>query len=239
MARKWTAAEIQDKARNMRHQFRTGLTLVEFIITMVIGAMLMLVVGVLTASGQRGWNDIYASVHKEVEEDGRVVMVTFGSVGRKSNRVGYTIYTAAINGTFEPAEPQTADEEVVAGDAVEFRFWDVELDQGDSHELIDVTKLATAYAFFYIADDTLKVDYGPYPPGAVPADGGSRNTTGVTTMTLAENVVTDPNMAPFSHTTIGGVGQGSIRMNIALTDPETGDTVTLKTATSMRNVWPR
>ncbi len=203
---------------------------------MVIGAMLMLVVGVLLASGQRSWNQIYSSAHKKVNQDAQAVMVTFGSIGRKANRLGYIVYTGN-GGTFIPTEPETSDEEVVSGDAVEFRFWDVELDEADTHELMDVAKHATAYAFFYIDDAKLKVDYGPYPPGAVSA--GGRNTTDVTTTILAENVITDANIGPFSHTTVSGVGRGCVRINIALTDPEDGDTVTVKTATLMRNIWPR
>ncbi|UCG57974.1 MAG: hypothetical protein JSU70_00430 [Phycisphaerales bacterium] len=222
----------------MRYRFRSGLSLLEFVITMTVGAVLTLVVGVLLVSGQRAWNHIYTSVRSKVHEDARAVTIAFGSIGRKSNRLDYTIYTAN-GGTYTPAEPETLDEEVVAGDAVEFRFWDVELDQADSHQLMDVTKQATAYALFYLDDDKLKIDYGPYPPGAVPPGGGSRNTADIKTITLAENVVTDPNMGPFSHTTTGGQGQGSVRMNVSLTDPEDGKTVTVKTATSMRNVWPR
>jgi hypothetical protein len=34
---------------------------------------------------------------------------------------------------------------------------------------MDVTKQAIAYAFFYLDDEALKVDYGAYTPGAVPA----------------------------------------------------------------------
>jgi hypothetical protein len=55
---------------------------------------------------------------------------------------------------------------VVSGDAVEFRYWDVDLDASDSHDLMDVTKTATAYALFYLDGDRLKVDSDPYPPGA-------------------------------------------------------------------------
>jgi len=94
---------------------------------------------------------------------------------------------------------------------------------------------------FYIDGDELKVDYGPYPPGGVPDDGGARNTTGVTTEVLAENVSIDEDceVGAFSHTVVNGVGQGSVRININLTDPETDETVKIVTSTLMRNMWPR
>ncbi|MHC4582055.1 MAG: hypothetical protein ACYS14_11410, partial [Planctomycetota bacterium] len=85
-------------------------------------------------------------------------------------------------------------------------------------------------------------DYGPYPPGAVPEGGGSKNTSDVVTeVLLAENVSTDPNsiVDAFSHTTMDGVGQGSVRMNVILTDPEDNEEISVMTATLMRNVWPR
>jgi hypothetical protein len=219
-------------------QVRSGTTLVELAITMVIGAMLTFAVGMLLAGAQRTWNRTYNSVNNKAIQDAKAAMITFGVVGRKANRTDYILY--ALNGsTYNPAQPQTADQEVVIGDAVEFRYWDVELDTSDSHQLVDVSKTATAYGFFYIDDGELKVDYGPYPPGAIPEGGGIRNTTGVTTLILAENVTVDPNIPTFSHTTIGGVGQGSVRIGVTLTNPEDGKTVTLMTATLTRNIWPR
>ena len=105
---------------------------------------------------------------------------------------------------------------------------------------MDTTKTATAYAFFYLDGRQLKVDYGPYPPGAVSAGNGKRNTAGVVTKVLAENVsLEDLKDSVFSHTTLNGVGQGSVRINITLTDPEDNETVHIITATYMRNIWPR
>jgi len=215
-----------------------GLTMVEMMVAMAVGLVPMLVVGVLLVGGQRAWERVYGSAHKKIQRDAQGVAISFSSIGRKANRLDYIIYTAS-GGTYTPAEPATLDQEVVRGDAVEFRFWDVELDQADSNQLMDVTKQATAYAFFYLENRKLKVDYGPYPPGAVPAGSGSRNTTGVTTTILAENVTANSNTGPFSHTTITRVGQGCVRINITLTDPQDGQTVTVKTATLLRNVWPR
>jgi len=231
-------ARAEDNAQERLAKLPSGLTIVELTITMTLGLILALAVGGLLASGQRCWHQTYNLVHQKIKRDAQTLMITFQSVGRKANRNSYVIYNANA-GIFTPAEPQTADEELVCGDAVEFRFWDVELDKADSQQLMDVTKEATAYAFFYLDADELKVDYGPYPPGAVPAGGGSRNTTDVITTTLAENVVPDPHTGAFSHTTISGVGRGCVRINVRLTDPDDGHSVTVKTATLMRNIWPR
>jgi hypothetical protein len=213
--------------------------MVELVVTMAISSILVLAVGGLLVSGNRTWQRTYNSAHKKIKEDADAVTVAFGSMGRKANRLGYIIYN--INGgTFTPAVPGTPNpQEVVSGNAVEFRFWDVELDATDSHRVMDVTKTATAYALFYLKDGQLKVDYGPYPPGAVPAGGGNRNTSNITTTVLAENVSTDPGIGAFSHTTLNGVGQGSVRINIILTDPADGESIKVMTATLMRNIWPR
>lgn len=221
------------------HRFRLGVILTELVVTMTISLVLVSAIGVLLVSSNWTWLQTYNSAHKKIKQDAQAVTVAFGSMGRKANRLGYIIYN--INGsTFTPAVPQgTGPEEVVSGDAVEFRFWDVEFDEDDSYGLMDVTKIATAYVLYYLDDDQLKVDYGPYPPGAVPAGGGNRNTSNITTIVLAENVTTDPDIGAFSHTTLNGVGQGSVRINITLTDPEDGESIKVMTATLMRNIWPR
>ncbi|MFA5239751.1 MAG: prepilin-type N-terminal cleavage/methylation domain-containing protein [Phycisphaerae bacterium] len=220
----------------MKRKFHSGVTLIELVVTMAVSLIIISAVTVLLMGGNRGWQQTYDSATKKIKQDAQTVAIKFGSMGRKSNRLGYVIYN--INGgTFTPVVP-TQPEEVVSGDAVEFRYWDVSLDSSDSHDLMDVTKTATAYALFYLDGDQLKVDYGAYPPGAVLA-GGDRNTTDITTTILADNVSTDPDIGAFSHSTIGGVGQGSIRINITLTDPNDGDSIKVMTATLTRNVWPR
>jgi len=225
-----------DKSR----KFRSGVTMVELTITMAIFSVIVLVVGVLLASGQRVWRQGYDSAHKQIKQDAQIIPLTFARIARKANRLNYIIYN--VNGiTFTPSTPPGLDpEELVSGNAVEFRYWDVELDAEDTHGLLDVTKTATAYAVFYIDNgDQLKVDYGPYPPGAVPTGSGPRNTDGVTTVVLAENVTTSDDIGAFSHTTLNGIGQGCVRINITLTDPEDGDSIDVTTATLIRNIWPR
>lgn len=226
--------------RGMSCKFRSGLTMVELITAMMINVIVIMAVGVLLAGGHRTWQHTYDSANKKIRQDALAATVGFESIGRKSNRLSYRIYQ--VNGdAFSPAVPKTSGEEVVSGDAVEFRYWDVALDQDDSYHLMDVTKIATAYALFYFEDDKLMLDYGPYPPGGIAEGGGYRNVSGVTTTVLAENAAADEDsdVGAFSHTVFGGAGQGSVRMNVTLTDPDDGETVKIMTATLMRNIWPR
>jgi len=231
--------KTQIPKRNYR--FASGVTLVEITLAMALNSVVALAVGVLLVGGNRGWQNIYDSANKKIRQDALATTLAFGSIGRKANRLNYKIYKVSGN-TFLPVLPETSDaQEVLSGDAVEFRYWDVALDETDSYELMDTAKEATAYALFYIENKQLKVDYGPYPSGAVPEDGGVRNTTDVITEILADNVSVDENseIGAFSHTTMNGVGQGSVRINITLKDPETGKTVKIMTSTLMRNMWPR
>jgi len=233
--------DMRYQIRNRKNEFRSGLTLIELVIAMTMNIIVVLAVGVLLVGGNRAWLNTFDSANDKIKQDELAATIAFGSMGRKANRLNYTIYKVD-GGTFTPAVPQTLEpQEVVSGNAVEFRYWDVELDKTDSQSLFDVTKTATAYALFYLDGDQLKVDYGPYPPGAVPEGGGGRNTSDVITRVLAENVSTDPgsNVGAFSHTTLNGIGQGSVRINIVLTDPEDGESINVMTATLMRNIWPR
>ena len=227
--------------RNQRCKFRSGLTLIELVIAMSINLLIVLAAGALLVGGNRAWQNTYNSANKKLKQDALATITAFGSAGRRANRMNYTIYKNE-DGTYVPAQPIGTDpEEVVSGDAVEFRYWDVRLDEKDSHQLMDVTKTATAYAFFYLEGKQFKVDYGPYLPGAVPENGGRKNTTGITTVVLTENVSTkdiDDN-GIFSHTTLNQTGHGSVRLNITLKDPENEKTVQVMTSTLMRNIWPR
>jgi hypothetical protein len=204
-----------------------------------ISVILILAVGTLLDGGHRAWLRTYDAAHGKSRQDALAVATTFGSIGRRSNRINYVLYTID-QGTFLPTAPDPAHPDaVVTGQAVEFRYWDVALDAIDSHGLMDSEKQATAYALFYVEGSQLKVDYGPYPPGGVPAQGGKRNTVGARTVVLAENVAAESRTAPFSHTTSAGVGMGSVRLDLTLRDPDTGDTERVVTATLMRNTWPR
>ena len=233
--------DLTRRCRDQGRRCRSGFTLMELVITMLISPTLALVVGILLVSGNRAWLRTFNSTQSKMRQDAQAVTIAFESTARKTNRLGYTVYE--VNGNvFTPAVPKTSDpQEVVFGNAVEFRYWNVDLDKTDSYKVMDVTKIATVYALFYLDGSELKVDYGPYPPGAVPAGGGVRNTSGVTTKVLADNVSTDSNsnVGAFSHTTLNGVGTGCVRINITLTDPEDNESVEVMTAALVRSMWPR
>ncbi len=238
---KWTWPSLTGLRKGFTPPLRQGrgFTLIELTVTMVLVLILLLTVGAVVTSGHRAWQLTYNSANKKIKRDAEAVMLVFGSVGRKSNKLDYVIYDIQ-GGSFTPAKAEGLNP-VVFGDAVEFRYWDVELDSEDTHDLMNVEKTATVYALFYLEDGKLKVDYGPYDSaanmGAVPAGGGLKNTPDRTRV-IADNVTTDEKGA-FSHTTSGGTGQGSVRINITITDPEDGETIKVMTATFMRNEWPR
>ena len=159
-------AGMKNLISKRKYRFGSGVTMIEIVLAMALNSMIALAVGILLISGNRGWQNIYDSANSEIREDAIVTTLTFGSVGRKANRLSYQIYKTGGD-TFMPSLPQTSDpQEIVSGDAVEFRYWDVALDETDSYNLMDTAKKATAYALFYIDGDKLKVDYGPYPPPA-------------------------------------------------------------------------
>ena len=230
-----------------------GFTLIELSVTALISMILVLAVGIVLVSGQRAWQWTYNSANKKIKQDAEAVMITFGNVGRKSNQPkrafssGESPLYHVAGSYFTPAYPAGLDP-VVFGDAVEFRYWVVGLDKEGStphnDQLMKEGNRATAYALFYLEDGKLKVDYDSCTctngvcVGAVPLGGGSKNTTPDTrTVVLAENVTTDIKGA-FSQTTSGGKGEGSIRINITITDPEDGERIKVMTATLMRTEWP-
>jgi prepilin-type N-terminal cleavage/methylation domain-containing protein len=216
-----------------------GFTLLEMMFTVLISSILVLVVGVLIVSGSRSWQQTYTTAHRQTEEDATAVTMAFGNIGRMSNRANYVVYTKT-GSTFTPAvSPTPTVDTVVSGNAVEFRYWNVNLDTNDTYGLMNIAKTATAYALFYLDNGQIKVDYGPYPPGAVPAGGGPRNTSNVNTTVLANNVSNEPNIGAFSHNTLNGIGKGCVRIDVILTDPTDGEQFQLLTSVLMRNWWPR
>jgi len=213
-----------------------GIVLVELIVSSAAAIILVFTVGLLLHGSNRAWLQTFESTHGGGNEEAQAIISTFGSIGRRANRASYFLYRID-EGVFTPALPAPGHpDSVVSGVAVEFRYWDVPLDASDSHDLMDPAKLATAHALFYLDGHRLKVDYGPYPPGAVPSGGGPRNTTDVTTVMVAEHVSLDDAVGPFSHDTVANAGQGSVRLNVVLTDPNTGDTTKVITAALLRNV---
>jgi prepilin-type N-terminal cleavage/methylation domain-containing protein len=221
-------------------QRRRGLTLIELIAAIGIASIVMLAAAMLVSSGFKGWNQIYNNANCETRLGAMDTMIALGAIGRKSNKMDYCVYEVTGN-TFERVgiDPPSNPDDILTGQAVEFRYWDTELDAG----LMNPDVNATAYALFYLDTGThqLKVDHGPYDPAGGEPGGviGSHRNPGadVTTTTLAKNVFS----VEFSHTAknITGDGQGCVRMKLVITDPTDGSPKTTIAATLMRNTWPQ
>jgi hypothetical protein len=204
---------------------------------MAAACIVMLTAALLVQSGYRGWNQTFNNANRESRLGALDTMIALGAIGRKSNKMDYRLY-AVTGSNFQRVLP-SVDEEVVVGQAVEFRYWDTELDSG----IMSPDVNATAYALFYFDSENgyLKVDYGPYDPPDSPGGvnaAGNRNTVGnIKTVTLAENVTS----VEFSHTAGGeaGNGEGCVRMKLVITDTTDGSSKTTLAATFMRNVWPQ
>jgi hypothetical protein len=221
-----------------KRQFRAGITLVELMIAMVAGLIVLLTAGLLMASGLRGWKKAYDYAYGDVQVNALETMVAFGKTGRMANKSDYVLYKVTGSTFTGPVLPSAANpEEVVFGEAVEFRYWDTDLSllsENQQKEIMKTDVTGTAYALFYVEGGVLKVDRGAYPPGGVDASGKKRNPS--STQILAKNVQS----VQFSHTTkdTQGDGQGCVRMRLKLYDSSKDQGITVETATLLRNVWP-
>lgn len=213
-------------------KYKAGMTLVELASASAIGVIIVAVVGMLLFVGNRNWTDAFNDANSGIRVSAVETGITFGVMGRKSNKSDYTLYERQGNIFARVLPSGLSPTEVVSGDAVEFRYWDVPLDDS----LLDVTKTGTAYMLFYLEGDDLRVDRGPCPPGGVDSSGNRTTGAAVHTRVLARNVAS----LEFSHTTRNtqGDGRGCVRMDLRLVDPNDGSAVTVKTAALMRNVWP-
>lgn len=217
---------------------RRGVTMVEVVVTMAVAALPLLAVGTLLVGAQNSWEQTYASVHKPIREDASILTTAFTTVGRKSNRSLYYVYKVN-NGAFTIATPAVGST-LAQGQAVEFRYWADGFDEvSTTLKSLETTNTGTDYALFYLDGTILKVDYGTVVGTVGGVSGGQRNTASVvSTVILAENVDVLTNNKIFSHTVIGGAGQGCVRLNATLKDGD-GSRVEIKTATLCRAVWPR
>ncbi len=211
---------------------RTGLTLIEMIAAIGIASIVMLSAALLVQSGYKGFNQTYNNANCESRLGALDTMTALGAIGRKSNRLNYRVYEVTGN-SFEQVLPSADPEEILTGQAVEFRYWSSpELDS----DLMDPATTATAYALFYLDNGKLKIDYGPYPPGGINSSGYRITGDDVITTILAENVTS----VEFSHTAknMTGDGRGCVRMKLVIADPEDDTPKTTIAATLMRNSWP-
>jgi prepilin-type N-terminal cleavage/methylation domain-containing protein len=211
-----------------------GFTLVELIITVVIAAIPIFAIGTLLVGAQQGWQDSYDAVHKEIQQDALATMTTFGTIGRQSNRSNYKVYRIS-KGLFIEATPAPGDT-LATGQAVEMHYWLHPAETMDL-EVLETTNTGTHFALFYLEGDELKVDFGEVIDEVGAVYNGARTTRDVETQVLAHHVDTS-NDEIFSHTVIGGHGQGCVRMNLTLEDDD-GQRVEIKTASLLRIVWPQ
>ncbi len=188
-------------------KFAQGVTLVEVVMAAAISMIPVFAVATLLIGGQRSWQKSYDLSNRQIEIDGQAAAAIFGRVGRKSAR--------AICAIYHIHRPTS---ELIVGKEVEFRYWGNRRAGGSSMQ-------PTEYARFYLdeGEKKLKIDYGPYPYGA--------RRRAARTVVIADNVIG----VEFSRTTFNEIGQGSVRMQLTLTDPDDGKTITIMAATLMRN----
>ncbi|MBN1975636.1 MAG: hypothetical protein JW787_18525 [Sedimentisphaerales bacterium] len=218
--------------RKTRRKFAKGITLVELIIGVVVSLIVVATAGLLMVAGHKNWGKTYRYAYGDVQVNAIETMVAFGKTGRMSNKSDYVLYNydgSTFDGPVLPSDPLNPVE-VVTGSAIEFRYWDAELQ--DSFMDTDVT--GNAYKLFYVEDGELRAEKGAYPPGGV--DGSGNKLNPASTYILARNVQS----VVFSHTTQDkfGNGNGCIKMDLTLYDPKEDKGIHVKTATLMRNVWP-
>jgi hypothetical protein len=223
-----------------RGGFRSGVTLIELVVAAAISLILVLVIGILLVGGQRFWLQTYGDSQKQIKQDAQAIMIKFGSMGRKSNsissgvRQGYKIYTSYSSTTPAPTDSSTL---IATGNAAEFGYWNYDWDAVGFNPttVMDKNKPCTDYIEFYLAGSTFKAEYGTYDYDH------SGQKVPVRTEILAQNASAGTaGMGVFSHTTdISGNGNGCVRISLKLTDPNSGEVITIKTATLLRVVWPR
>jgi hypothetical protein len=212
-------------------KFRSGLTLIEVMMGVTASVIVLLTVAILLVSGHHDFNKAFKYANGDIQMNAIETMINFGITGRKSNKTDYKLYQND-GGNFETVLPSLPSnpEEVVFGNAVEFRYWNSDLNSS----FMDTDVTGNAYALYYVEDNELKVDRGVYPPGGVDASGNKR--VPASTATLAKNVQS----VIFSHMTTNaeGDGNGCVKMDLTLYDAVEDRGVNVKTATLMRNVWP-
>lgn len=215
-----------------------GFTLIEMMIVVAILAIPLVAVGILAAGGSRSFRQTYNSIHKEVRQDAVAVMTAFGAVSRQSNRNNYKVYTIK-NGVYAEAQPPPK-QEIASGQAVEFRYWQDPFDpEHPGENALDISNTGTHYALFYLDGSELKVDYGTVDGDVAGIVGSSRSAARILrTVTLTRFVDLSKTTDLFSHSIIGGAGQGSVRLNLTLADEE-GEQVEVKTSVLLRMSWPR
>lgn len=210
---------------------RKGLTLIELVVTIVISIIPILATGMILASNERFSKKTWSSIHNEMRDDAQKFTILFGLAGRNANRLEYRLYEVE-NSSFDLAVPRDDTGQNVEGDAVEFIYWEEDLNRDNVENLMDTSVRGTRYALFYSEEGKLKVDYGDYPPRGI-INGSKREPD------RTEVIVRNLERVIFSHKTESGIGKGCVRATVTISNPQTDETMTIKVATLLRNIWPR
>jgi prepilin-type N-terminal cleavage/methylation domain-containing protein len=217
---------------------RNGFTVIELMTAITLGCIVMIPVAMLVQSGQKSWNSSYNTANCQSQLDSIGSITSFCSFGRESNKKDYYVYSTAGSGsstTYTKVTPVANPEEILTGQAVEFRYWST----GLTAAMLSPTSVTDSYAFFYVDSNQLKVDFFTSTNGTIAKaidTAKHRITAGVNTVILASNVTS----VAFTHTTkdMAGDGYGSVCMKLIINSPADGQSKTFLAATCLRNVWP-
>lgn len=205
---------------------RSAFTILEIVIALAVSMILVLVVCALTASGNRAWLNAYAFGSSGQVDQARNSLTSFTSIGQKAS-IDHTFLYHRNSSLYVQVDP-SAQTGTVTAQAVEFRYW-------DKQEQNFNQSAPNRYAFFYVQDGDLMVDYGRYPPGAVLND-STRNRDDIITMLLAEEVEVPPGTkGPFIQTAESGALTGAIRLNLRMENPPWGQAPHITAATRPQN----
>ncbi len=205
--------------------------MIELVLAMATSGVVLMAAAILILGGQQCWSRTYNRNNSTMQVETISATAAFTAFGRRANKNNYTLYNQ-VNNTFVKVTPQSLPDEVLFGNAVEFRYWEQEL----SGEIMNAAITATDYVMFYLHQNELRADYGPFPPGAVDTSGNRLTGDDVRTVTLVHNVT----QLRFSHTAqnMAGDGLGCVKMELTAQDPATGEQKIVLAATLLRNVWP-
>jgi len=219
-------------------RFSRGFTLIELLIVVAIIAIPLLAVGILLSGSSRVWRKIYEDTNSPIRQDATAVMVSLQNFGRQSNIVNYQVYKIE-NGAFLTAVPPFG-QSVATGNAVEFRYWEETFNPSNPDaDTLEVANTGTNYALYYLDGKELKVDFGSVVNGVGGVSDNSRQTANIiSTQTLARDVDLSKTSRLFSHTVVGGKGNGCVNTNLTLTNTQ-GINIEIKFATMLRSAWPR
>jgi len=196
---------------NRRQRRRKATTLIELMTTIVISIIPISAIGVLLIGGQKSWNNTYNSVNSPIESDSYKAAAVFERLARKSQRGDCMLYSTV----------EVAQSSQICGKAVELKYWiEEKVKQGRSRNAAYIISKRPEYAYIYLDETQLKVDYI--------SDSHSSGKAPKGTVVIAEDV----SNVVFSRTNINNLPQGCIRMELTLTNDD-GKSVTVVAAALM------